>query len=297
MGNPDTISSTWDAFISHASEDKDSFVPPLAQSFASLGAIVWYDEFTLKLGDSLSQSIDRGLAQSRYGVVVISSAFMSKPWPQRELAGLVTRELDGHSAILPVWHAVTRSQVATFSPPLADKLAVRTADATAIDIALQILQVIRPDIYDTHPRRELEKIANGEAIADMQDKLASLRNQLSEFQCPYCGSRLTGSVDAPMDPEEKHWDVVPTFECGYRDYGGSKDSLCPSDPEFPSFNDYELIHHCKESAGQAAYWTRNASPQTEPTRRVRLPQVIGPTKEAATAEIRREYEQRAKPWM
>jgi hypothetical protein len=60
----------WDAFVSHASEDK-AFVRLLAVALTSWGAKVWYDEFTLKLGDSLSQSIDKGLAQSHYGIVVL----------------------------------------------------------------------------------------------------------------------------------------------------------------------------------------------------------------------------------
>lgn len=65
----------WDLFISHASEDKESFVRPLAHFLRELGLKVWYDEFTLSVGDSLSRSIDNGLARSRYGVVVISPAF------------------------------------------------------------------------------------------------------------------------------------------------------------------------------------------------------------------------------
>ena len=110
----------WDAFISHASEDKKSFVRPLAQSLVSLGARIWYDEFTLKLGDLLSELIDKGLAQSRYGIVVLSRSFMAKPWPKHELRGLVARVVDGHSAILPIWHEVTRTEVSDFSPTLAD---------------------------------------------------------------------------------------------------------------------------------------------------------------------------------
>ena len=50
----------YDLFISHASEDKDDFVRPLANALKSLGVKVWYDEFTLKIGDSLRGSIDRG---------------------------------------------------------------------------------------------------------------------------------------------------------------------------------------------------------------------------------------------
>ena len=64
-------SARWDVFISHASEDKDSFVRPLAIALRSLEVLVWYDEFSLRLGDSLSRSIDRGLADSSHGLVVI----------------------------------------------------------------------------------------------------------------------------------------------------------------------------------------------------------------------------------
>ena len=108
-----------DLFISHASEDKEELVRPLALALVDHGLSIWYDEFTLKLGDSLSESIDRGLAGSRYGLVVLSKDFFSKKWPQRELRGLVSREISTGKAILPIWHNVSFSDVVKFSPPLA----------------------------------------------------------------------------------------------------------------------------------------------------------------------------------
>jgi hypothetical protein len=75
-----TTKDKWDVFISHASEDKD-FVRPLAVSLNQLGVDVWYDEFALELGDSLSKSIDKGLVNCKYGLVVISPAFIGKGWP------------------------------------------------------------------------------------------------------------------------------------------------------------------------------------------------------------------------
>jgi hypothetical protein len=53
----------WDAFVSHASEDKESFVRPLVEALGRLGVSLWYDEVSLRLGDSLSGSIDRGIAK------------------------------------------------------------------------------------------------------------------------------------------------------------------------------------------------------------------------------------------
>jgi hypothetical protein len=71
-----------DVFICHASEDKDELVRPLAAALKGEHVDVWYDEFSLKVGDSLRQSIDRGLAGARFGVVVLSPAFFKKSWTQ-----------------------------------------------------------------------------------------------------------------------------------------------------------------------------------------------------------------------
>jgi hypothetical protein len=79
------MNKKWDLFISHASEDKDSFVRPLATALRQLGVMVWYDEFSLSIGDSISRSIDSGLANSKYGLVVISESFIRKKWPEYEL--------------------------------------------------------------------------------------------------------------------------------------------------------------------------------------------------------------------
>ena len=116
----------WDVFVSHASEDKDSIARPLALALQEQGFSVWFDEMTLKVGDSLRRSIDQGLAKSRFGIVVISPAFLKKEWPQRELDGLVAREVHGKKVILPVWHEVDAAIVADYSPTLADRVAART---------------------------------------------------------------------------------------------------------------------------------------------------------------------------
>jgi hypothetical protein len=92
----------WDAFICHASEDKADVARPLAEMLQENGYSIWYDDITLKLGDNLSRSINHGLANSSYGVVIISKNFFSKDWPQKELEGLVAREINGKKVILPV---------------------------------------------------------------------------------------------------------------------------------------------------------------------------------------------------
>lgn len=119
----------YDVFISHASEDKENVVKPLAEALRSLGVQVWLDEIRIEWGDSLSQTIDRGLAQSRYGLVVLSRAFFSKSWTMRELNGLVSRQVDERRVVvLPIWVDVDAEFIRTQSPPLADQKAVCWSD-------------------------------------------------------------------------------------------------------------------------------------------------------------------------
>ena len=118
----------WDLFISHASEDKEDVARPLAHLLNEKGYKVWFDEFTLQVGDSISEAINEGLAESKYGIVVISQAFIEKKWPRNELSGLFVVE-GLEKRIIPVWHKVSRSQVAKFSPVLADRLALTTEES------------------------------------------------------------------------------------------------------------------------------------------------------------------------
>ena len=134
----------WDVFISHATEDKGEIARPLADALKVLGLRVWYDDFSLTLGDSLRQSIDRGLAKSLFGVVILSPHFFEKHWPQQELNGLATREVEGEKVILAVWHRIDAEGVRSNSPMLADRKAVNTSEG--LDVVVQkIMQVIRPD--------------------------------------------------------------------------------------------------------------------------------------------------------
>ncbi len=120
-------------FISHATEDKDKVARPLAKALRKLGYEIWYDEYSLKLGDSLTAEIDRGLIECEYGVVIFSKSFFAKRWPQRELAGLVSRETSpstGKTIILPVWHDINAEEIRQYSPTLADRIAVSTSSGT-----------------------------------------------------------------------------------------------------------------------------------------------------------------------
>lgn len=133
----------YDVFISHASEDKDEVARPLAEALRSNGLSVWYDEFELRIGDSLRRKIDKGIANSNFGIIVISRDFISKGWTNYELDGLITRAVNGEQTMLPVWHNVTKREVINYSPSLADKLARSTTDFTVEEIADEISDLIR----------------------------------------------------------------------------------------------------------------------------------------------------------
>ena len=179
----------WDLFICHASEDKEAFVRPLVTELQKLGLRVWYDEFTLRIGDSLRRKIDHGLSQSKAGVVVLSPWFFAKEWPQRELDGLVARETGSVNIVLPVWHEIERTGVLRYLPTLADRVALSSslgvaAVAARLSEALHASQArpvasdsslptlaVGPDGDITQTDRELdiaiqEALSNAEAGVD-----------------------------------------------------------------------------------------------------------------------------------
>jgi hypothetical protein len=117
----------WDAFICHASEDKEAVARPLAQMLNARNMKVWFDDDIITLGDSLRSSIDYGLANSTFGIVILSPSFFRKKWTILELNGLLAKQISAKT-ILPVWHEVDHDFVARHSPILADMRAVSTAN-------------------------------------------------------------------------------------------------------------------------------------------------------------------------
>lgn len=142
----------YDLFISHATEDKEEFVRPLAVALSQLGITVWYDEFSLTVGDSLSRSIDKGLIDSRFGLVVLSNSFFDKKWTDYELRSLISKEIAYDKVILPIWHNITRNELINFSPYLADKFALNSSNKNIEEIVLELCKIVQPQIYNNLSR-------------------------------------------------------------------------------------------------------------------------------------------------
>lgn len=254
-------SEHWDAFVSHASEDKDSFVRPLVEALGLLGASLWYDETSLRPGDSLSASIDRGITQSRIGIVVISPSFLEKNWPCAELDALMTRKIDGSLRLLPVWLGVTKEEVAEHSSLLADLVAIQAKDKNAQEIAITLLAEVRSDIYAGTEHTELVRKASGHAYEELQEELVALRESVADLLCPRCGTPLAERSFA-YDDEDPNQADVEVFQCGHVIVNGRSESACPFDPNFPEFGEYET--RCHEASD--GFWTCFALPQTDAAR-------------------------------
>jgi TIR domain len=138
-----TDQSRRDIFICHASEDKPGVARPLADALRGEGLSVWFDEYELRIGDSLRRAIDDGIANARFGVVILSPSFFAKGWTNWELDGLVHRQLTGTDAvILPIWHEVGAREVGAYSPSLANVRALPSTLGTPA-LAQRIAEVVR----------------------------------------------------------------------------------------------------------------------------------------------------------
>jgi hypothetical protein len=204
----------YDAFLSHASEDKSTFVEPLAHELNKLGLKVWYDRFSLRVGDSLHDSIELGLSNSRYGVVVFSPAFFAKNWTRAELNGLFAREMDGHKVILPIWHLLSRADVLKALPIMADKVALQSSDGVA-SVAKSLVEVIRPELLAVQTSSDAALMA-GRRLAE-----AVNRNHPG-----YEVRVITGQSISITNPGPKPEGVIASI---FRD--GTRADILVSDPD------------------------------------------------------------------
>ena len=182
-----------------------------------------------------------------------------------------------------------------FSPTLADKVAIRTEHQSATDIAIQILREVRPDIYQSHPRAQLEKLASGEALKELQSELERANEELSEYRCPYCGAPVEERGGAPTEGYPDHYGLHEIFACGYHAFDGVVESPCPSDSRFPTFQDYELQFH-ENLDDSTTPWSCFALSKTEMARKLSLGVAYGRTKNDAETHLREKYDRLAKKY-
>ncbi|QSX23452.1 TIR domain-containing protein [Priestia megaterium] len=135
----------YDVFISHASEDKDSFVEPLARAMQEAGIRTWYDSDQIAWGQSIRQTIDKGLIKSKFCMIILSQNFLDKYWTNYELNGIFQKDSNTlNSIILPIWHNITRDEIQKRNLMLTDMLALNTSIHSTKEIVDAMLNLLTP---------------------------------------------------------------------------------------------------------------------------------------------------------
>jgi len=118
------------AFISHDSRDKEEIAMPLALKLSELGIPVWFDEFSLKLGDSLRESIEKGIKETAFCILILTKNFLTNEgWTKTEFNSVFTKEIvQKNKVMLPIWHNVSKEEVYKYSPSLVDRLAAKWSE-------------------------------------------------------------------------------------------------------------------------------------------------------------------------
>ena len=138
-------SSEYDVFVSHAWEDKESFVDEFVKEMRGRGIKPWYDSNEISWGESMREKIDDGLGRTKFGIVILSPDYIAegKYWTKAELNGLFQKESINGRVLLPIWHNLTKQTVINFSPIIADRKAMNTATMTAKEIAEEIEKLLK----------------------------------------------------------------------------------------------------------------------------------------------------------
>lgn len=130
----DPVGREHDVFLSHASADNE-VATQLYDELTARGLDTWFDGAELRLGESLMRQIDRGIAGSRCGVLLITVAFLDgRFWTEREMTALV----GGRRRVIPVLHGVTFEDLSAYSPILSDFVGLDMDRFGLGDIADQI---------------------------------------------------------------------------------------------------------------------------------------------------------------
>lgn len=135
--------SNYDVFLSHANADKDSFVEGLKQSFDKLGISVFYDKDSIEWGDDWKQKIYDGLANCKYGVIVVSDNFLGREWTENELKELLSRQNEnGDKLILPIAYNIDMGTIRKKYKKLADIQFLDANKFSISDITIQLAKIM-----------------------------------------------------------------------------------------------------------------------------------------------------------
>ncbi|ELR68384.1 hypothetical protein C900_00416 [Fulvivirga imtechensis AK7] len=150
----------YDVFISHAVEDKMSIANDLCELLKQAGLKIWYSGNELGIGDRIEKSIQKGLDQSRFGIVIFSPYYLSKTWTIRELYSLMAKERAGQKVILPVLHNVTIDDLKAKDLTIADTFGISSEKGIEI-VAASLISEIRKSKKSASEENENNRLTLG----------------------------------------------------------------------------------------------------------------------------------------
>jgi len=131
-----------DVFLCHAWDDRGGAAKELHDLLVSRGVSVWYSEKDVALGTPLLREIDKGLAKSRVGVVLVTPALLRRLRGEgiadKELSALLARDL-----LVPIVHETTYDALREVSPLLGSRSGLSTAEAPMADVAAKLAELVK----------------------------------------------------------------------------------------------------------------------------------------------------------
>ena len=133
-----------DLFLCHAWDDRTGAAKELHDALESLGVSVWFSEKDIELGTSLTRSIDKGLRNSRVGVILVTPSFYKRV----DAAGIAERELSAllrSDRVIPIVHETTYEELAEMSLLLASRSGLSTEESSLKEVAEKLAEAVLVD--------------------------------------------------------------------------------------------------------------------------------------------------------
>ena len=140
-----TVPDLRDVFLCHAWDDRKDAAKELHDLLEARGVSVWFSEKDVLLGSPLLREIDRGLAKSRVGLVLVTPALLRRLKAEgiadKELSALLARDL-----LVPIIHNTTYEELRDVSPLLGSRSGLSTAEETMAELAEKLAELVAPPV-------------------------------------------------------------------------------------------------------------------------------------------------------
>lgn len=130
-----------DVFLCHAWKDRKEVAKELHDLLEAAGVKVWFSEKNLGLGVPMMRAIDRGLANSKIGLVLVTPAMLER-LPQESVADKELSALLAGNQLIPIVHKTTYNDLRNVSPLLASRSGLDTSEDSMADIAKKIAELV-----------------------------------------------------------------------------------------------------------------------------------------------------------